>query len=64
MRLLKEVRNLTGNYHVKSGMFHYFRGEYRQAEEFFELLVLGELLFVKCFVVSHFVLCSLFVVCF
>jgi tetratricopeptide (TPR) repeat protein len=35
MRLLKEVRNLTGNYHVKSGMFHYFRGEYRQAEEFF-----------------------------
>ena len=35
MRLLKEVRNLTENYHVKSGMFHYFRGEYRQAEEFF-----------------------------
>ena len=25
MRLLKEVRNLTENYHVKSGMFHYFR---------------------------------------
>ena len=35
MRLLKEVRNLTENYHVKSGMFHYFRDEYRQAEEFF-----------------------------
>lgn len=35
MRLLKEVRNLTENYHVKSGMFHYFRGEFRQAEEFF-----------------------------
>jgi tetratricopeptide (TPR) repeat protein len=35
MRLLKEVRNLTENYHVKSGMFHYLRGEYRQAEEFF-----------------------------
>lgn len=35
MRLLKEVRNLTENYHVKSGMFHYFRREYRQAEEFF-----------------------------
>jgi len=35
MRLLKEIRNLTENYHVKSGLFHYFRGEYRQAEEFF-----------------------------
>jgi tetratricopeptide (TPR) repeat protein len=35
MRLLKEVRSVTENYHVKSGMFHYFRGEYRQAEEFF-----------------------------
>jgi tetratricopeptide (TPR) repeat protein len=35
MRLLNEVRNMTENYHVKSGMFHYFRGEYRQAEEFF-----------------------------
>jgi len=35
MRLLKEVRNLTENYHVKSGMFHYLRGEYNQAEEFF-----------------------------
>jgi tetratricopeptide (TPR) repeat protein len=35
MRLLKEIRNLTENYHVKSGMFHYFRGEYNQAEEFF-----------------------------
>ena len=34
MRLLKEVRNLTENYHVKSGRFHYLRGEYHQAEEF------------------------------
>ena len=35
MRLLMEVRNLMENYHVKSGMFHYLRGEYHQAEEFF-----------------------------
>jgi len=35
MRLLKEIHNLTGNYHVKSGFFHYHRGEFRQAEEFF-----------------------------
>ena len=35
MRLLKEIRNLTENYHVKSGMFHYYRNEFTQAEEFF-----------------------------
>jgi len=35
MRLLKEIRNLTGNYHVKSGIYHYYRNEYKQAEEFF-----------------------------
>lgn len=35
MRLLKEIRNLTGNYHVKSGIYHYYRSEYTQAEEFF-----------------------------
>ena len=35
MRLLNEIRNLTGNYHVKSGMYHYFRNEYPQAEDFF-----------------------------
>jgi tetratricopeptide (TPR) repeat protein len=34
MRLLKEVRNLMGNYHVKSGMYHYYRTEYSQAVEF------------------------------
>ena len=34
MRLLKEVRNLIGNYHVKSGVYHYYRNEYRQAIEF------------------------------
>jgi tetratricopeptide (TPR) repeat protein len=34
MRLLKEVQNLTGTYHVKSGMYHYYRNEYRQAAEF------------------------------
>jgi len=34
MRLLKEIRNLLGNYHAKSGMYHYYRGEYPQAVEF------------------------------
>ncbi|MDH3785510.1 MAG: tetratricopeptide repeat protein, partial [Acidobacteriota bacterium] len=35
MRLLKEIQQLTGNYQVKSGMYHYARREFRQAEEFF-----------------------------
>jgi superkiller protein 3 len=35
MRLLKEIHSLTGNYHVKSGLYHYHRAEFRQAEEFF-----------------------------
>jgi len=34
MRLLKEIRSLAGNYHVKSGMYHYYRSEFKQAEEF------------------------------
>jgi len=34
MRLLKEVHNLMGNYHLKSGIYHYYRSEYKQAVEF------------------------------
>jgi len=34
MRLLEEVRSLTGNYHAKSGMYHYHRGEFTQAVDF------------------------------
>jgi tetratricopeptide (TPR) repeat protein len=34
MRLLKEVRDLMGNYHLKSGIYHYYRSEYKQAVEF------------------------------
>ncbi|MCP3981881.1 MAG: tetratricopeptide repeat protein [bacterium] len=36
MRLLMEVRNLMENYHVKSGMYHYFRNEYKPAEDFLQ----------------------------
>ena len=35
MRLLKEVRNLIGNYHLKSGIYHYYRNEFKQAVDFF-----------------------------
>ena len=35
MRFLKEVRNLMGSYHVKSGIYHYYRNEYKQAVDFF-----------------------------
>ena len=34
MRLLKEVQNLLRNYHLKSGMYHYYRNEHVQAVEF------------------------------
>lgn len=34
MRLLKEIRNLTGSYHVKSGTYHYYRNEFKQAIDF------------------------------
>jgi tetratricopeptide (TPR) repeat protein len=36
MRLLDEVRNLMGNYHVKSGIYHFYRSEFKQAVEFFK----------------------------
>lgn len=35
MRLLKEIRNLLGNYHVKSGIYHLYRDEYQPAVDFF-----------------------------
>ena len=31
MRLLSEIRNYLGNYHVKSGVYHYYRSEFSQA---------------------------------
>jgi tetratricopeptide (TPR) repeat protein len=31
MRLLRDVRNLLGNYLLKSGIYHYYRGEYKRA---------------------------------
>ena len=31
MRLLKEIQNLMGNYHLKSGVYHYYRNEYPPA---------------------------------
>ena len=34
MRVLKEIHTLIGNYHVKSGVYHYYRDEYKQAVEF------------------------------
>ena len=34
MRLLKSIRNLLGNYQLKSGLYHYDRGESKQAIEF------------------------------
>ncbi len=35
MRHLKEVRNLMGSYHVKSGIYHFYRNEFKQAVDFF-----------------------------
>ena len=35
MRLLSEVRNLMGSYHVKSGIYHFYRNEFKQAVDFF-----------------------------
>jgi tetratricopeptide (TPR) repeat protein len=34
MRLLSEIRNYLGNYHVKSGVYHYYRNEFPQAISF------------------------------
>ena len=31
MRLLPEVRNYLDSYHVKSGIYHYYRNEFKQA---------------------------------
>lgn len=31
MRPLNEIRNYMGNYHVKSGVYHYYRNEFKQA---------------------------------
>jgi Tfp pilus assembly protein PilF len=42
MRLLKEIRNLMGNYHVKSGIYHYYRSEFKQAVEFFNKALADE----------------------
>ncbi len=38
-RLLKSVRNLLGNYQLKSGLYHYYRGEAKQAIEFLTRVV-------------------------
>jgi tetratricopeptide (TPR) repeat protein len=35
MRFLREVRNMMGSYHVKSGIYHYYRNEFKQAVDFF-----------------------------
>ena len=34
MRLLSEIRNYMGNYHLKSGVYHFYRSEFGQAIEF------------------------------
>lgn len=36
MRLLGEIRNYIGNYHVKSAVYHYYRREFGPAVEFLE----------------------------
>src|SRR5438094_8435398 len=41
MRILKEIRSVLGNYHVKSGIYHFYRGEYKQAIEFFSRARVG-----------------------
>ncbi len=35
MRVLKDVRQYLDNYHLKAGIFHFYRGEYGPAAEFF-----------------------------
>lgn len=42
MRLLKEVRNLMGSYHVKSGIYHFYRNEFKQAVDFFTKAIKDE----------------------
>lgn len=36
MRLLSEIRHYMGNYHLKSGVYHFYRSEFKQAIEFLE----------------------------
>jgi len=36
MRVLKSVREHLENYHLKAGIFHFFRGEFGPAAEFFQ----------------------------
>jgi tetratricopeptide (TPR) repeat protein len=42
MRLLREIRTLMGNYHIKSGLYHYYRGEFKPAIEFFQRALRGK----------------------
>ena len=41
MRLLNEIRNYIGNYHVKSGVYHYYRNEFKPAVEFLRRALRG-----------------------
>src|SRR5262245_57128171 len=34
MRILREIRAVLDNYQVKSGIYHFYRGEYKQAIQF------------------------------
>lgn len=36
MRILKEIRAVLDNYQIKSGIYHFYRGEYKQAIEFLD----------------------------
>src|SRR5262249_14997181 len=36
MRILRNIRAVLGNYQVKSGIYHFYRGEYKQAIDFLE----------------------------
>ena len=42
MRLLSEIRTLMGNYHLKSGIYHHYRNEFKQAVEFFKKALADE----------------------
>jgi Tfp pilus assembly protein PilF len=42
MRLLKEIQDLAGNYHVKSGIYHFDRDEYKQAADFLRKAIRDE----------------------
>ena len=43
MRPLSEIRNYMGNYHVKSGVYHYYRKEFKQALGFLRKALADEL---------------------